>query len=443
VATTRLRGSQAPTPTAARERLVLRIVIFGAAATIAAGVGIRAFHGGLGTSTPPFVAAWAPALDPLAAVSVAVLLASVWLAPRLLAARVAPALFSLGAFGFALAMGLALNVARRGTGAWTGVFDLGPGGSSEATNEYLAGLPSLSYGARFYLDRFAELVPAQPVHVAGHPPGPLLLVHVLGIDTAGGLTALCVGMGAAGAPLTYALARSLTVERTARLAGLLYSFSPATLLFGVTSMDYLFATLGVGTAALLVARRRSAVALGVLLVPVAALFSWALLGVASWALLVVGARDGIRRALILGIGCAVAIVALNGVLAAVWGYDPLGALRATNTVYGHSIASIRPYAFWLFGSPVAWGVMLGLPIAAAAVRSAVRRDVPSLALAAVVILASVGGFTKAETERIWLIFVPLACVAAAPVLAERRLRLVLAALALQAVAVQLLFGTLW
>jgi len=51
--------------------------------------------------------------------------------------------------------------------------------------------------------------------------------------------------------------------------------------------------------------------------------------------------------------------------------------------------------------------------------------------------------TKAETERIWLPFVPLACVAAAAVLPARRLKPVLWMLAAQALAVQLLFDTVW
>ena len=58
-----------------------------------------------------------------------------------------------------------------------------PGGSFEAGNEYLPGLPALSYGTHFYLDRFAELVPSLPVNVAGHPPAPLLLLHALGLTT--------------------------------------------------------------------------------------------------------------------------------------------------------------------------------------------------------------------------------------------------------------------
>ncbi len=59
-----------------------------------------------------------------------------------------------------------------------------------------------------------------------------------------------------------------------------------------------------------------------------------------------------------------------------------------------------------------------------------------------IVVAALAGFTKAETERIWLPFFPLACVAAAS-LGVPRLRLVLVVLAAQAIAVEVLFGTVW
>ena len=59
-----------------------------------------------------------------------------------------------------------------------------------------------------------------------------------------------------------------------------------------------------------------------------------------------------------------------------------------------------------------------------------------------VAISALAGFTKAETERIWLPYVPLACVCAAA-LPVRRLGLILGALALQAVVIEVLFGTVW
>jgi hypothetical protein len=405
-----------------------------AIATVA--IGLALGRDRLGVATPPFVADWSPPLDPLAAVSIVVLAAGCAVAPRLLGLR--PAAFVAALWGLALALGLALNVARLGTAGWSAVFDLRRGG--EAVNEYLPGLPAIGYGVRFYLDRFAELVPSQPVNVAGHPPGPLLLIHALGIRSAGGLAALCISAGSFTAPLTYALARALQPERTARIAGLLVAFSPVVLLDGVTSFDYVFAALGTGAAALLVRRRAVA---GGLALAVATLFSWALLGVAAWAALVVALRSGARAALIVALGCGAATVGLAAVMAGVWGYDPLGTVRATAAVYDHSIASRRPYWYWVCGSVVAWGVMLGPPIAAAGLRGARRADAPAVALVAVLAVAALAGFTKAETERIWLFLVPFACTAAAPLIANGSLRRTLALLAVQALIVGALFATVW
>ena len=56
-------------------------------------------------------------------------------------------------------------------------------------------------------------------------------------------------------------------------------------------------------------------------------------------------------------------------------------------------------------------------------------------------VAAVAGFTKAETERIWLFLVPFVCLAAAP--AVRRPTLLVGVLAVQAVVYELLFDTLW
>jgi len=165
--------------------------------------------------------------------------------------------------------------------------------------------------------------------------------------------------------------------------------------------------------------------------------------VAAWAALVVLMRDGWRRAMQLAAACAAAVAGLNGALAAWTGYDPIGALRSTEAVYRNSLASVRPYTFWAFGSPTAWLVMLGLPTAWMALRSLSRRDPAALALGAVVMAAAVLGFTKAETERIWLPFVPLTCVAAAASIDLRKVRPLLVALAAQALAVELLFYTIW
>jgi hypothetical protein len=154
-------------------------------------------------------------------------------------------------------------------------------------------------------------------------------------------------------------------------------------------------------------------------------------------------RDGPRRALALALACGAALVAFNVVLAASVGYDPIGALRSTEQVYRHSLARVRPYGFWLFGSPTAWLVMLGLPTAWLVARAAAARDRAALALAAIVLVSAVAGFTKAETERIWLPFVPLACVAAAAGVERRHLPTIIWILASQTLLSELLLYTIW
>ena len=137
---------------------------------------------------------------------------------------------------------VSLSTARGGTHRLDSALFVGPVG--EGKNEYLPSLAAFEYGPRFVLDRFAELVPSLPVHSAGHPPGLLLTMHYLGLDTSPKLAAFCIGVGALSAPLTYVLARRLFEERTARIAGVLAAFSPALLHFGATSADAVYLTLG-------------------------------------------------------------------------------------------------------------------------------------------------------------------------------------------------------
>ena len=86
---------------------------------------------------------------------------------------------------------------------------------------------------------------------------------------------------------------------------------------------------------------------------------------------------------------------------------------------------------------------IGLPIALYVLRALAAAEPAALALAAIVVAASVLGLTKAETERIWLFLMPLACLAAATTLPLHRLRVVLTVLAIQALATEVLFTTVW
>jgi methylthioxylose transferase len=413
------------------------------AATFAYGLAATASGERLGSSLAPLLAAWSPVLRPAALPAVVLLGAGVAGAAALRSPRIGPWGFALLTLGYGLSLRLALGAARRGLEGLYAVYQFG---NNEAASEYLPALPGFEFGTRFFLDTFAEVGPSLSVHSIGHPPGLLILLHTLGIDGPQGMAALTIGIGALSIPLTYLLARSLLDETAARTATLLYMFAPSAVLYGATSADALYATMALLAAiplALAGGRRPAALTAGAPALALAGFFSYANLAVGAWAALLAWQRSGVRRALVLAAACGAALGVFYAALYLATGYDPIGVVEATNGVYREGIASRRPYAFWVFGSPAAFLVALGLPIAWLALRAAATGDKVARALLAVLVIAAVLGFSKAETERIYLFLVPLACVAAATALPGRWLRAVIAALAVQALATELLLYTVW
>jgi hypothetical protein len=414
------------------------------AATVAVGLAATASGVRLGAGLAPFLADWRPTLRASALPAALVAAAGVLAASRLSSPRLKPWQFALAALGLGLALRLAFGSARRGLDGLYAVYELG---NREAASEYLPALPALEFGTRFFLDTFAEVGTSLPVHAIGHPPGLLVVMHWLGIAGPEGLAALTIGAGALSIPLAYLLGRALLDERRARLATLLYVFAPSAILYGATSADALYATLGLLAAVPLAlasrARAAGAIPVGASALSVASFFSYANLAIGAWAALVAWQRTGIRRATVLAASCGLALLGFYAALHLATGYDPIGVLEATETVYREGIASRRPYEFWVFGSPSAFLVALGIPIAWLLLRAAAAGAPAARALLAVLVIAALLGFTKAETERIYLFLVPLACVAASTALPERRVPLVLGALATQALATELLLYTVW
>jgi hypothetical protein len=413
-----------------------------AAGTVAAGLWLDASGHPLGVPYPPFTGQWSPRLDPLAAAALAVFAGAVLVAPRLTRPAISPTAFCLAVLGLTLVLRLALAAGRAGTGAWTAVFDVDA--SFEAGNEYLPALNALAYGPGFFVDRFAELVPALPVHAAGHPPGLLVLLDAAHLDTPGKLAALCIAAGAPAAPLTYLTGRRLLDESTARIAALLAAFAPGALQFGATSADAVYLALGLLAAWPLAAAGRALRLLGAGVLALGSFFAWSLPAVGAWAAVVALRRHGLRSAAELVIVCGIVLLGAQGAVAALTGFDPIGTLQSTEQVYRLGVASTRPYAFWVAGSPTAFLLVLGLPIAWLAVRALAEGDDLALAIFAVIAASAVLGFTKAETERIWLFLAPYVCLAAATRLRPGPiLTVVLAGLAIQALAWEALWNTIW
>jgi methylthioxylose transferase len=385
----------------------------------------------LGTPRPPLLFDVDRAASvPWALLAVVVLVGAIALVPLL--GAVSPRVFLLATFGLALAIRLAVGAARFGPEGWDDAFNE----SFNAKNEYVPALPGLeSVGVGHFLDHFDAILPALPVHAAGHPPGLLLVLHWLGLDTPQQATALVVLVGALAVPATYLIARELLEEERARIAAILSAFACGTTLYGVTTADVLYAALGAGAAALLLRRP----AAGAALLALASFFSYAVVAAGAWVAFLGPARFTVRVTLSAG----AALVAFYALLYAATGFALWEVVPAVEEVYRESVARVRPYAFWLFGSPAAFLAFLGLPITWYAARALGEGDRAAVALALVIVISAVGGFTKAETERIWLMYVPLACVAAAVVLPPKRLPLVLGLLSAQALATELIFGTVW
>jgi hypothetical protein len=408
--------------------------------TLAVGLAAKAAGFDWGAPAQPLVVFLRPALSTWALPAAIVLAVALYAADRLRRVEVGAAGFAAATFGLTLLTRLALNVFRGGPGTLDRVFVVGRAG--EGRTEYLPGLPLVDGGVGHFLSHFPEITARLPIQAEGHPPGLLLTMHYLGIDTAAGLAALTIVVGALATPLLYLLGRELASEREARAAALLFVFVPTSLLYGATSGDALFSTLGVLAAVGLLARRPANRVLGGGALAFAAFFSYALLAVGAWAALVRWRREGIGAALRLAAICAAVLVVAYVALDLITGFDLIAAIRATDSRYREGIARLRPYAFWFFGSPAAFLLMLG-PVAWFAARSLAAKEATAIALALVIAISVLAGYTKAETERIWLFLVPFACLAAARSLSARRLMPVLVGATAQAVLIEIFLFTKW
>ena len=420
--------------------LVPWLVTLAVVATVAVGLIARESGVDWGAPLQPLTLFWYPIYSWWLAVAVAGLGLSLLAGFALYRADWNVWTYGAALFGLALFSRLALNVARIGPEAWYLPNEVRPASSGRL--EYLAAMQELKMGAGAFLDNFAELVPTLPLHVAGHPPGLVLFLDIFGLESAQAMSALTIVVGAALSPLLYLLGRRLFDERTARVGALLSIFVPTALIYGATAADALFATLALLSAYFLLSARRSGVLVGAALVPVAAFFSYALPVVAGWAGIVRWRRDGFRSMLFTAIACGLALLIFYGLLALLTGFDVLASIQATHERYFKGVASIRPYEFYFFGSAAAFLVMLG-PVAWFASRSLGSREITALALATAIFITVLVGYTKAETERIWIFLVPMACLAAARALPERHLRPVLVVMVAQALAIEVLFHTMW
>jgi methylthioxylose transferase len=309
------------------------------------------------------------------------------------------------------------------------------------------------------IDGFAARIPARhpdnwTVHVAGHPPGALLVfVGLVRIGLGGSLAAgLAVTVLAAStAPAVLQSLRTLGAEAPARRAAPFVVLGPAALFLAV-SADALFGAIAAwGLAALAVAATRtsrwwgaawSVVAGMVLGCCVMLSYGLPLLGLLAMAVLAVA---GSWRPLPVAAVAAVAVVLAFASLGYTW-WEAFPVLRER---YWDGLAKDRPATYWLWGNLAALVLTAGPVLGAglgrlAELRERADRAVRWLVLgaAAAVVVADLSLMSKAEVERIWLPFVPWLLLSAA-LLPDRWRRPALALQLVTALVMQHLLYTSW
>jgi hypothetical protein len=283
-----------------------------------------------------------------------------------------------------------------------------------------------------FLRTYVADLPGLPVHVQGHPPGPVALAWLLdriGLSGAGWLAALVVAAWGAAVALALAATRTVAGEAAARRAAPALVLLPAAV-WAATSVDALFAAIAAAAVALAAGRHRVAAGL-VLGVGLLCTYGMALVVPIA---LAVGGRRALRPL------AAGALVPLG--LAATLGFWWPAGLTATSARYWTGIAGQRPALYLtLVGNPGALALATGPAVAAGLALAWARRDRVLLlagAALAMVALADVSQMARGEVERIWLLFVPLLAVVAP---GHRRWWLV--AQALLAMALQALLASPW
>lgn len=422
----------APKPSTVADRgLRPDLVAAGSAAllvAVAAVVGVRLLGEGvpLHVDAPPLFARWLPHSGPGTVLAVLIALLVVLQGPELAARLPWRALLALSALtsvvwtiSLALIDGWQRGVVRRLT----------------APAEYLHDVPrvrDIGVMLRTFSEHIQGLQPGSwTTHVAGHPPGALLVFVMLDrLGLSGGAPAamLCILVGSSAAVAVAVTLRALGAPATARVAlpfGVLW---PGAIWVGVSADGLFTGVLAWGVALLAIGAGRErldlpaagASAAGGLLLGVTLFLSYGLVLAGLLPLAVAFATRRIAPLLVASAGMAAVVIAFAA--AGFWwldGYQQLVIRYYQPGEYG----LIRPYSYWVWADLACLAVVLGpagvaglrrafAPGRLAAVAGAPNQGwrylkSPQLLCAAAaiaVLVADLSGLSKAEVERIWLPF---------------------------------------
>jgi hypothetical protein len=330
----------------------------------------------------------------------------------------------------------------------------------DVVHEYPHDVPRVGSISAF-LSGFVDSVPADAAdpwttHVAGHPPGALLVFVLLdrvGLSGLGWAAALCIAGGALAVPAVLVAVRAVAGEEPARTVAPFLVLAPVAL-WVATSADAFFAGVAAwGVALLATAAARASgrgahlrALAGGLLLGLALFLSFGLtaLGLVVLAVVLLH-RDrlgwgGIAR--VLGVGAVgVLLVAAAFAVGGYWWVEGFSA--AGDRVRSGPSYADRPLLFFVFANLAAAALALG-PATVAGLASLRRTRLALLPLAALagILISDLTGLVRGETERIWLPFYVWILVATA-FLPRRQRRWWLLLSAVVAIGIEVVVRTEW
>jgi hypothetical protein len=333
--------------------------------------------------------------------------------------------------------------------------------------EYLTGLGAVGDHPLRWLATFTERAQQYPIHVKGHPPGPMLILWALdaaGLHGPGWAAAVIIAIGGSAAAAIAITVRALAGEELARRALPFLALTPLAVWIA-TTMDAVFLGVGAWATALLALaatapdHRRRGIACGAaagLLLGVLPYLSYGLLPLFAMPLAVLIAARPRWSVVAVALG-AMVIVPAAFTLAGFWWPDGVAATHQAYLTTGGS--SRRPYLYFLIGDFAVLGLLIGpavahtAPALARALRRGIGRSLPEseraraviafLATAALVgaVTLDLAGLTRGEVERIWVPYAAWLTVAMA--LHPAHTRRWLAAQAATGIVVQALIHSPW
>jgi methylthioxylose transferase len=426
-----------------RARLVAVVAVEGllVAASIVVGMVLNRAGVPIHAAAPPLFARWGPHLGPGTPLALAVAVAVLWWGPGLVRRLPWRGLLATG-FGTGLAWILSLALVDGWSRGLARRLTAGPEYLSEV--HQVTDIPAMLAG---FSDRILDFRPdSWATHVAGHPPGALLVfVWLDRIGLGGGAAAAltCVLVGATVAISVPQALKALGNERAARAALPFLVLFPGAVWVGA-SADGLFAGVVAAGLALLAAKSRWAPVVGGVLLGFSLYLSYGLALAAPLAVAVVVLKKERRVPTLVSAAAGVAAVVAAFTVAGFWWWE---GYRLVVERYYQGWAADRPYAYWVWANLACLVLAAGPAVGPALVRAAsgpwkAAPLVLSGAAALAIMVADLTGLSKAEVERIWLPFAGW-LLAATACLPPGQRRAWLAVQAATALAVNHLLWTNW